>query len=190
MGGLPDNRSFCEEVKVKSGQPIDLCFHCQKCSSGCSMARFSDYTPNQILRFVQMGMKDKVLQSSMIWICSSCEICGARCANGIKMSEVMDALKEIAIEENVIKEKNIFSFHDTFIKTVAFRGRVHELAMMGIYKLRSRDLFSDVDLGIKLFLKSKLPLLGSGVKNKKRLNLAFKRSADKSCKEALYKCSN
>lgn len=190
MEGFLKSTAFIEEVGNKSGQPINLCFHCQKCASGCSMARFSDYSPNQILRFIQMGMKDRVLGSSMIWICSGCEICGARCPNGIKMSEVMDTLKEIAIEENVIREKNILSFHDTFLKTVAIRGRVHDLAMMAIYKLRTKDLFTDMDLGMKLFFKGKLPLMSKGVKNKKQLKLIFKRSAEAGKKGSPAKCSN
>lgn len=184
------NQSLIEEVRQKSGQPIDLCYQCQKCASGCSMLRYSDYTPNQILRMLQMGMKEKALGSSMIWICTSCEICGARCPNGIKMAEVMDALKEIAIRENVIREKNIKIFNDVFLDTVQANGRVHDLAMMATYKLKTKDLFSDMDLGLKMFLKGKLPLLGHKVKARKHLKSIFRRSADLNRQNSFGKCSS
>ncbi|MCL6610690.1 MAG: 4Fe-4S dicluster domain-containing protein [Peptococcaceae bacterium] len=190
MENLFQNQSFAMEVRKKSGQPIELCYQCQKCASGCSMARYTDYTPNQILRFVQLGMKEKVLNSSMIWICSSCEICGARCPNEIKMAEVMDVLKHMAISENIIKEKNIYTFNDIFLNTVKSRGRIHELTMMSLYKLKTRDLFSDVEHGIKLFLKGKLPLLSRGIRNRKLLKDIFNRSIDSVNKDNFVKCSN
>ncbi|MFZ5632425.1 MAG: 4Fe-4S dicluster domain-containing protein [Bacillota bacterium] len=189
MNTLFGNQSFIEDVKLKSGQPIDLCFQCQKCASGCSLARFTDYTPNQILRFVQMGLKEKVLNSSMIWLCSSCEICGSRCPNGIKMAEVMDALKEIAIREKVVKEKKVQLFNDVFLATVRSKGRIHEAVMMTRYKMKTGDFFSDLDLGLKMFLKRKLPLIGKKIRDKKNLELIFKRSLNISKQNSFAKCS-
>lgn len=183
------NQSFIEEVKNKSGQPINLCFQCQKCASGCSMVRFADYTPNQILRFIQLGLKEKVLTSSMIWLCSSCEICGSRCPNGIKMCEVMDALKEMAIRENVVKEKKMQLFNDVFLNVLRSNGRIHEAAMMTRFKLKTGDLFSDLDLGLKMLLKRKLPLVGKRVIDRKDLDLIFKRSLGKSRRDPVTECS-
>jgi heterodisulfide reductase subunit C len=136
-----------------------------------------------------MGQKNKVLNSSMIWLCTGCEICGARCPNGIKMAEVMDALKEIAIAENVIKEKNIQTFNEVFLNAVKTKGRIHEATMMAIYKIKSKDLFSDMDLGIKMFLKGKLPLLGKKVKARRQLKDIFDRSIDKKRRSRFDNCS-
>lgn len=181
------DQSFIEEVKIKSGQPIDLCFQCQKCASGCSMARFTDYAPNQVLRYVQLGLKDKVLQSSMIWLCSSCEICGSRCPNGIKMYEVMDALKEIAIANNAVREKKVKLFNDVFLGTVRSKGRIHEVAMMARYKMKTGDLFSDLNLGLKLLLKRKLPLIGKKIRHRQKLESIFERSLNMQNQNAFAK---
>ncbi|MHB8157405.1 MAG: 4Fe-4S dicluster domain-containing protein [Desulfocucumaceae bacterium] len=190
MENLFGNQSFIKEVMMKSHQPINLCYQCQKCASGCSMLPFTDYTPNQVLRLIQLGQKQKVLNSSMIWMCTGCEICGARCPNGIKMAEVMDTLKELAIGENIIKEKRINTFNEVFLGSVKARGRIHEATMMAVYKLKTKDLFSDVDLGIKLFLKGKLPLLGKGVKARKQLKIIFNRSSDQHKRDSYDKCSS
>lgn len=183
-----DNQSFIEEVKQRSHQPINLCFQCQKCASGCTMLKFADYTPNQILRMVQMGLKSNVLNSTMIWLCTGCEICGARCPNGIKMSEVMDTLKEIAIEQNVIKGKNINTFNDVFLSSVKSRGRVHEATMMAMFKMKTKDL-SDIDYGIKLFFKGKLPVIGKKVKARKQVKEIFNKSSDKKRRDSFDKYS-
>jgi len=168
------DQSFYQYVREKSDQPIELCYQCQKCAAGCKMAEQGEYTPNQIIKMVQLGMK-KVLNSSSIWLCSSCEICGARCPNKIKTAEIIDVLKELAVESNIIKEKNINLFNKVFLDTVRSMGRIHETRMMMSYKLKSRDLFSDLDLGFKMFTRGKLPFFMKGTKSKSKVKQIFDR---------------
>jgi heterodisulfide reductase subunit C len=168
------DQSFYQYVREKSDQPIELCYQCQKCAAGCKMAEHGEYTPHQIIKMVQLGMK-KVLNSSSIWLCSSCEICGARCPNKIKTAEIIDVLKELAVESNIIKEKNINLFNKVFLDTVRSMGRIHETRMMMSYKLKSRDLFSDLDLGFKMFTRGKLPFFVKGTKSKAKVKQIFDR---------------
>ena len=163
---------FLDHVTQKSGQLINLCFQCQKCTSGCPIAEQADYSPNQILRLIQMGLRGQVLNSSVIWLCSGCETCGARCPNGIKLSEVFDTLKEMCIKEGINKQKKIQTFNQTFLSSVELNGRVQELTMMAEYKLKTAnfaDLLLDIGLGWKMFSKGKLALPTS---SKKVNNLA------------------
>ncbi|MGQ9556756.1 MAG: 4Fe-4S dicluster domain-containing protein [Desulfurispora sp.] len=166
---------FLEDVRTRSKQPVELCFQCQKCASGCSIAEHADLYPNQVLRLIQLEDQDRVFNSSMIWMCTGCETCGARCPNGIKISEIMDALKEMAIERGTIKEKKIHLFNDIFLHTVKNHGRIHEAVMMANYKIKSGDLFSDMDLGWKMFLKGKLPVFCRGVRAKDEVKHIFDR---------------
>ncbi len=159
-----DKRKFFNEVKEKSGQPIELCYQCQKCASGCIATGFADYYPNEIIRLVQLGQKERVLSSSSIWICSSCETCGVRCPNGINTAEVMDTLKEMAIAAGMVKEKNINLFHNTFLNSVRSYGRVYEMGMMVTYKIKSGDMFSDIPVGMEMFRKGKMPVLPHRIK--------------------------
>ncbi|KJS10907.1 MAG: heterodisulfide reductase [Peptococcaceae bacterium BRH_c8a] len=167
---------FYREIREKSGQPIELCYQCQKCASGCIATEYADFYPNEILRLVQLGQKQKALNCSSIWICSSCETCGARCPNGINTRAVIDALKEKAIAEGLVKEKKIHLFHTVFLNSVRANGRVHEPVMMAMYKLKSKDLWSDLDHGFNMFIKGKMPLLPSRVKNRQTLKQIFKQS--------------
>jgi len=65
----------------------------------------------------------------------------------------------MAIETGVgAKEKNILKFHESFLSNIKMFGRINEPTMMVQYKLKSGDLFSDMGMGIDMFLKGKLSL--------------------------------
>ena len=90
--------SFIAEVNERSGQSIQMCYHCHKCTAGCPSAFAMDYGPDRVLRLIQFGQRQRLLSSRDPWLCLGCEMCGAHCPNDIDIYEVMIALKEIAEE--------------------------------------------------------------------------------------------
>jgi heterodisulfide reductase subunit C len=56
------------------------------------------------------------------------------------------------------------AFHRSFVDSIFYLGRVHEISMLAEYKLRSLDLLSDLDLGLQMSLRSKLALMPIRVK--------------------------
>lgn len=173
---LSSDDKFLEQVKEKSGQPIELCYQCQKCASGCPMEEFFEFTPNQVIRMIHFGLKDKLLSSSAIWLCSGCETCGVRCPNGIKISEIMDALRAMSSAAKMTKEKQTETFHRLFLGEVKARGRVHETMLMAKFKLKSGNLFADMGLGLELFKRGKLPILPHSIKGKKHVADIFSKA--------------
>ena len=168
--------SFLEEAKKRSGEDLSLCYQCLKCTAGCPTAPYMDIRPNNIIRMIQMGMKKEVLESSAIWLCVSCETCGTRCPNKIDIGVLMDALREMAIDEGVpAKEKNIHLLHEAFVQSIKRGGRVHEATMLIDYKLRSKDFMTDLIPGMMLFMKGKIPLIPSFVKGKDEIKRIFER---------------
>ena len=169
--------SFLEEAAKKSGEDLSLCYQCLKCTAGCPTAPYMDIRPNNIIRMIQMGMKKEVLGSSAIWLCVYCQTCGTRCPNEIHIGILMDALREMAVEEGVpAKERNIHLFHEAFIQSVRRGGRAHEVTMLMEYMLRSRDLMADsLFPGMILFLKGKFPLLPSFIKGKEEIKKIFEK---------------
>ncbi len=171
---------FLNEVTHLSGQPIELCFQCQKCSSGCPVSQYADLHPNQLLRLIQFGLKERVLNSAFLWLCSGCETCGARCPNGIRTAAVADVLKEMALlEAKTVAERNTRLFHRAFLDSVRRYGRVHELGMLARYKLNSGTLFQDLDLGRQLFFKGKLALVPHRIKGAGEVRGIFRRVKEK-----------
>jgi len=171
---LAEGTDFLAEVSRLSGQKVGLCFQCQKCSSGCPVAQWADLHPSQLLRIVQLGLRDEALGSSFIWLCSGCETCGARCPNGIRTAAVVDALREMAGMGT--RERNTRLFHRAFLDSVRRYGRVHDLGMLARYKLKSGTLFQDMDIGRRLFFKGKLKLLPHRIKDTGAVREIFRRA--------------
>ncbi|MFQ6014690.1 MAG: 4Fe-4S dicluster domain-containing protein [Anaerolineae bacterium] len=159
-----DRSSFLNLVTGMAGEDIQKCYQCIKCAAGCPIAEAMDYLPNQIIRMIQLGLKEDVLTSSTIWLCASCETCAVRCPMQLDLARVMDSLREIAIKEDVsVPEKNIAIFHREFLSSVRNRGRVHEFSQLVGYKMKAKELFSDIGLGMRLLAKGRLALKPSRV---------------------------
>jgi heterodisulfide reductase subunit C len=123
-----------------------------------------DYFPNQIIRLVQLGMKDEALESSTIWICVGCHTCSIQCPQAIDIPSVMDALRQMAIEQGVkVSQPHILNFHKEVINSIRRHGRTHKLEIMMRYKLSRKDWFADMDVGLKMLQKRKLDLMPSKI---------------------------
>jgi len=160
------DRDFAEEVQERSGQNIQLCYQCLKCSVGCPLSRYMDVPPNRLIRMIQYGQREKVLSSRAVWLCVSCMTCGVRCPNEIDMSAVMDTLREMSIEEGYAHkaEKRVVVLHEEFVRNVKMWGRLHEATFFMPYMARSLDLFSNMASGIALMARGKLPLIPKRIK--------------------------
>jgi len=166
--------SFIERVSELSKQDIQRCYYCLRCSAGCPAAYAMDYTPAQILRLVQLGQKEILLRSSAIWLCIGCETCGTRCPNEIHAGAVIDALRQIAIQEGVpAAERSVFKLHEAFLDSIRTWGRLHELSMILQHKLTSRDLFSNLDMGLDMFLKGKIHPLPQRIRGRDQIKKLF-----------------
>lgn len=170
--------TFAQIVQTRSHEPVKRCFYCQKCSTGCPTAFAMDYQPAQVLKMVQLGQKEALLNSRAIWLCIGCETCGTRCPNDIRINNVMDVLKEMAMEEGVRPaEKEVYALHRSFLDSIKIFGRVHELSMLAEYMLRvPQKLPAEIGLGLKLIIKGKVLHLWTAVKDRSKVRELFRRA--------------
>ena len=160
--GATIDSSFSDVVAKDSGESILACYQCQKCSAGCPVAYAMDILPNQVIRMVQFGLKERVLSSHTIWICASCYTCSVRCPNDIDIAKVMDTLRHIALGSGIKPaERDISIFHSVFLDSIKSRGRIHELGLIWQFKAKTRDFMKDVSLGLRMFKKGKIKLFPS-----------------------------
>jgi len=172
---MMDQKSFLTEVIEVSGQNLQACYQCQKCSAGCPVAYAMDILPNQILRHIQYGHREKVLGSKTIWICASCYTCSVRCPNDIDIARIMDSLREIALRSGIQPgEKEIPVFHSVFLDTIRSKGRIHELSLILQFKSKTKDFFKDAALGWKMYRKGKIKLFPSKFGGGKEIKEIFK----------------
>lgn len=178
-GGLAFDSEFVDLVSERSGQPIATCYQCRKCTAGCPTAYAMDFDPAQIVRLVQLGDRETALTCHAIWMCVGCETCGTRCPNEICVGRIADALKQLMLETNTpLAERAVYQFHRSFLNSVRRFGRTHEVTMLIEYKLRAGNLLADLDLGAKLLLKGKLPLLPSRPALGRRIAVFFGRAVE------------
>lgn len=135
-----------------------------------------DFPPDQLIRMVQLGLKDQVLHSDAIWVCLGCETCVARCPNEIDILRVLDTLRETALRQNISgKEVDIPRFHKAFMYPIKVLGKQYELGLIGYLIMRTLDL-GDLGLGIKMILKNKLPFIPTRIKGIKQIKRIYDRT--------------
>ena len=95
------NPGFRDEVALlPGGENIKRCFACGTCSAGCPVTDIADeYSPRRIIRQVLLGMRDEVLKSPVLWLCVMCYRCYARCPQQVNFTDVMAALRHLAIRD-------------------------------------------------------------------------------------------
>jgi len=153
------NVSLQSEILQISGEKIQNCFQCQKCSAGCPLNFAMDILPNQVFRHIQYGHRDKVLASKTIWLCASCHTCSVRCPNSIDIAKVMDTLRAISARSGAAPgEKNISLFHKFFLGLTKYTGRTWEPGM-GVYVMQTGGLGGMMGWTMKMFLKGKISLI-------------------------------
>jgi heterodisulfide reductase subunit C len=170
----PAHRDVIANVVERSGTDIRRCFHCQSCGGGCPVSQAMTYRPNGIIRLLQLGCVRDALESSDIWYCIGCNTCSMACPQAIDIAAFMDVMRRMALEEGVrLAEPGILSFHREVVSSIRRYGRTHKLEIMMRYKLRQFDMFSDLDLGLKMLAKRKLDLLPSKISDQRVIKRVF-----------------
>ena len=89
-----------ELVTQLGGEGIMACFNCRTCTASCPITAVNDrFNPLRIIRMALYGLKEEVLGSDFIWLCSSCYACQERCPQGVSITEFMTLLKNLAQKE-------------------------------------------------------------------------------------------
>lgn len=167
-----------QEINRRSGEQVELCYHCHKCTAGCPVLPAMTYGPDRLLRMAVLNQTEELMRSSDIWLCAGCFTCATRCPNDIDIAAVMDALRQIAVAEGYpAGEPDALLFHRLFLGVVRRLGRSHEAAMLGLFKILSHvPLVQDMDAGVKLFLRGKVPLIPKGGRSASEVRRIFERS--------------
>jgi heterodisulfide reductase subunit C len=176
---MADN-SLLDHIEKECGVKVSACFQCRKCSNGCPVVFAMDYPPHRMMRMLQMGLRDELLQGNTMWVCATCETCATRCPNDIEIALVMDVLRRLYQKEKKPDRTNTMPlFHESFLQSIRNHGRVFELGMVGGYKIKTGDYFQDARLGLEMFKRGKLRLLPQRIKKMAEVRKIFARAGHK-----------
>jgi heterodisulfide reductase subunit C2 len=164
----------------------EACFQCRKCTNGCPVAFDMDLFPDEVIRMVILGQRESVLKCKTIWVCAACETCTTRCPNEVRIAELMDQLKEIAVSENIpCPEPQVLQLHQSFLNQIKKQGRVFETTLLPTYLLKSGQILSkwkdgnlmaEIRLGWKMFSKGRIPFRPSKSKDKIDIKRIFNKN--------------
>ena len=93
--------TFADQVRaMPGGEHLDVCFSCGTCVSKCMIQQKveAEYNPRRLLRLVMLGLREEAFSSPTTWLCSACDLCYAACPQKIHISEVIGAVKALAVE--------------------------------------------------------------------------------------------
>ena len=170
---------FKRRVEKESGQDLSTCYQCGNCTAGCPGAQVYDRQVNQIMRAVQMGLKDEALKNRSLWLCLSCSTCTARCPNNIDVAAVMETLRGMARKEGYVMDRPIESFWKAFLDTVKLTGRSYELGVMADYMGRTLRGWGNMEIAPTALLKGKMPFVPSVIQGREEVARIFKRFAER-----------
>lgn len=157
--------TLAEEVQRVTGTSPLQCYQCGLCSAGCpqNVEGGMDLSPTRVMRLLQLpDQETRALEAETPWLCAGCLACTDRCPQGIDIAGTMDVLRETALQRGVAsrtrRARDIQALHHSFLEGVARSGRMHELALVLEYKLRTGHLLQDALLAPGMLGRGKLDL--------------------------------
>jgi heterodisulfide reductase subunit C len=85
---------------------------------------------------VLLGMKEKVLSSDFIWLCSLCNTCSFICPQDVRFSEVMGVLRDMAVKEGYVNP----AFPQQIAAIDKFSQTVRDKILQAIVEKRAKKI--------------------------------------------------
>lgn len=76
---------------------VSACFSCGNCTATCPLVSNDATFPRRMIRYAQVGMRDRLLSSKELWTCYACGECSETCPTQAEPSEFMAAARRYAI---------------------------------------------------------------------------------------------
>ncbi len=178
-----EQAAFYREKLVKRVQAdVRECYQCGNCSAGCPAAFTFDYTPNQIMRLLQVGLVERVLDSKAVQLCVQCLTCTARCPRNIDIAGIFEDLKTIAVAQGRDVPEHANTFNKAFMGAVARFGRLPEFLMMAMFytgTMNPKMAMGDMGLMVPMVTKRKLSFIPRRAKGTAEVSRIYKKTMAK-----------
>ena len=166
--------AFLHQVSnIPGGEKINKCIQCGTCSGSCPVSYSMDIQPREIVALFRAGDIESILKSRTIWICASCYACTIRCPCGIKVTDILYALKRMAIDNKMFSKKfPIYALSNSFVDVVNRYGRNHEPILILLYYLKTNPLklLNMFSYAFKLWIRGRIRILPRRIKERKNFS--------------------
>jgi heterodisulfide reductase subunit C len=160
-------------ANIPGGESIKKCIQCGSCTGSCPVSYTMDITPREIIALFRARDIESILSSRTIWICASCYACTVRCPQGVQVTDILYALKRLAIEQKIFPKRfPVYSLSKSFVYLANRFGRSYEPGLIVAYFLKTNPfkLLGMVPLFLKLFFKGRIGILPKKIKGSKNFS--------------------
>jgi heterodisulfide reductase subunit C len=100
------DQDFKYEIASRPGAGFfKRCFSCGTCTASCPVSEIDErFNPRYFIRQALLGQKKELLSSELLWYCTQCYTCFARCPQDVRFTDVMAVLRDMAVEQNYAPE--------------------------------------------------------------------------------------
>jgi heterodisulfide reductase subunit C len=170
-----------ELLSVPGGERLNECIQCGTCSGSCPVSYYMDNPPRKLFAMIRAGLRDRVLQSASLWLCTSCYVCTIRCPKQIAVTDIIYALKRLAMSEGKLSGAvKAATLANSFVGVVDDRGRNFEPELLVRYYARTNPLglLKKVPLGMKLLVRGRMPVRGERIEGRDQIRTIIARSRE------------
>jgi heterodisulfide reductase subunit C len=100
---IPDP-DFAQSVIDAGGKTLDLCYQCGTCTGSCPSGRTTAFRTRQLIRKAQLGLKDDILPSEELWMCTTCYSCVERCPRDVDIVDIIILMRNMAVQKGYMAE--------------------------------------------------------------------------------------
>lgn len=160
--------AFWKQVEeIPNGEKIKNCIQCGTCTGACPVSYAMDITPRQTVALFRAGMLQEILASRTIWICASCYSCRVRCPSGILVTDMLYALKRLAMKSNIYPSNfPVHALSKAFIANLYKYGRNFELGLGATYFLKTdpKKMLTSAGLGLAMMKRGRMSIRPQSIK--------------------------
>ncbi|MDA8216890.1 MAG: 4Fe-4S dicluster domain-containing protein [Dehalococcoidales bacterium] len=89
--------TLLQDLKKYGAFDVEACFNCGNCTAVCQHSDETAGFPRRLIRYGQLGMRDRVLSAKEAWLCWNCRDCSDTCPRQARPSEYLEAVRRYAI---------------------------------------------------------------------------------------------
>lgn len=113
-----------ELSKIPGAEKLLLCIQCGTCTGDCPVSkRVPEFSPRAIAKMAALGMKEALFAGDLLWLCAQCYACYEECPENVKPSEIIGALRKMAV-----KEGHIHRAYRSQMELIGTLGRLYEVS--------------------------------------------------------------
>jgi len=91
------NPTFIHKLERFGAFDVNACFNCGNCTAVCPLSTGNDSFPRKMIRYAQIGDRDRLLACKELWLCYYCGECSDTCPRQAEPGEFMASARRYAI---------------------------------------------------------------------------------------------